>query len=282
MVPIRETAALIALLRSGKRRWSDYAVEVERGGSAWPLLTDEQGLLAEDAVSQAASELEAWSRRNIHVVSVLDDEFPRRLRASPRKPPLLFVAGSMLGDSDAVAVIGTRQPTTDGRRRTRAIVRRLVSEGVTVVSGLAAGIDTEAHEAAIAHGGRTVAVLGNGLDHCYPRQNAQLQRRIASDGAVVSQFWPEERPNRRSFPMRNGVMAGLTTATLIVEASALSGTRIQARLALAQSRTVLLLESVLEQDWARELAERPGVRVVRSVADVAGELAHHRGEKAAA
>jgi DNA processing protein len=142
----------------------------------------------------------------------------------------------------------------------------LVDEGFTVVSGLAAGIDTVAHEAALENGGRTLAVIGTGLDHCYPRQNASLQRRILANGAVISQFWPETRPARGNFPLRNALMAGLAEASVIVEANAMSGTRIEARAALGMQRVVVLLDTLLEQEWARELAEQPGVKVVHSPA----------------
>ncbi len=131
----------------------------------------------------------------------------------------------------------------------------------TVISGLAAGIDTAAHRAALQAGGRTIAVIGTGLGRAYPPQNADLQREIASTGAVVSQFWPDAGPSRQSFPLRNSVMSGLTLATVIVEAAATSGARVQARLALAHGRPVFLADSLLSQVWARELADRPGTHV---------------------
>ena len=136
------------------------------------------------------------------------------------------------------------------------------------MSGLAAGIDTAAHTAALDRGERTVAVIGTGLHHTYPPQNAGLQRTIGSEGAVVSQFWPDSPPSRRSFPMRNAVMSGISLATVIVEATQTSGARIQARLALAQGRRVFLLEQLLVQEWARELATRPGTHVVRAAEDI--------------
>jgi DNA processing protein len=138
----------------------------------------------------------------------------------------------------------------------------LTSAGYVVVSGLAAGIDTAAHEAALATGGRTVAVIGTGLRHSYPPQNAQLQRRIAAEGAVVSQFWPEQPPTRLSFPRRNAVMSGCALGTVVVEASPRSGARLQTRLALAHGRPVFLWRALLDQPWALELAQRPGVYVI--------------------
>ena len=137
-----------------------------------------------------------------------------------------------------------------------------------MVSGLAAGIDTAAHEAALAAGGRTVAVIGTGLRHSYPPENAALQRRIAAEGAVVSQFWPDAPPSRTTFPLRNAVMSGLALGTVVVEASFRSGARLQARLALAHGRPVFLWRAVLDEPWAREVAQRPGVHVIDEPAQV--------------
>ena len=177
--------------------------------------------------------------------------------------------GSLTADDErSVAVVGTRRPSEGGLQRARDIASGLVAAGYTVVSGLADGIDTAAHLAALERGGRTVAVIGTGLHRAYPARNASLQQRIADDAAVVSQFWPDAPPTRTSFPMRNVVMSGLARATVVVEASHTSGARMQARFALEHGRPLFLLGSLLKHDWARQFAERPGTYVVRSADEV--------------
>jgi DNA processing protein len=218
-------------------------------------------------------EIAAWEAEGIKLVSVLDASYPENLRAVDDRPPLLSVAGELKPeDARSVAVIGSRRATEEGLAAARAIAAQLVAHGFTVTSGLAAGIDTAAHAAALARGGRTIAVIGTGLRHAYPPQNAELQRRIATDCAVVSQFWPDDPPSRRSFPMRNAVMSGMTLATVIVEASRTSGSRVQSRLALARGRPVFLREAILDQEWARELATRSGVHVFRDPDEVSGAV----------
>ena len=214
-----------------------------------------------------------WRAAGIEPIATLDASYPANLRAVHDRPPLLFVAGTLQSaDERSVAVIGSRRASHAGLRRATQMSEQLVAGGYAVTSGLAAGIDTAAHRAALAAGGRTVAVIGTGLAHAYPPQNARLQRRIAAEGAVISPFWPEAPPDRTSFPLRNGVMSGLSRGTVIIEASATSGSRIQARLALAHGRPVFLLAPVLGQRWARELAARPSVHVVDSAAQVVGVL----------
>jgi DNA processing protein len=270
-----ETVAVVALLRNGRRSWSWYANALSRAESAQALLDEEHGLLAEALRSEAAAELSGWQERHIQVVSPSGPGYPVGLSESDLRPPLLFIAGGLQPeDRHAIAVIGTRQPSPGGKQTARLIAQRLVDEGFTVASGLAAGIDTVAHEAALERGGRTLAVVGTGLDHCYPRQNSELQHRIVRHGAVISQFWPETRPSRANFPLRNTLMAGLTEASVIVEANAMSGTRIEARAALGMRRTVILLDTLLEQQWARDLSEQAGVKVVRSAAQAVETLQH--------
>jgi DNA processing protein len=272
-----ETIALVALLRTGRRPWSFYAPALQEIGSARVLLDEEQGLLAEAVMAQAAEELREWEGRHIEVVSVLDRRYPRQLMDMSDRPPILFIAGGLVdADEHAVAVIGTRQPTARGRHIARSISHRLVDAGIPVASGLAAGIDTAAHQGALERGGRTIAVIGSGLDHAYPRENTSLQRQLAREGAVISQFWPESRPSRRSFPLRNALMAGLTPASVIVEASAMSGTRILARAAVGLRRVVVLLDALLDQPWAQELAAQPGVEVVESAAEVTAVIERAR------
>jgi DNA processing protein len=265
---------LVALLHSDGRWAARVLDEARAAGGVGALVESHLGLLVGDARERAWDEIEAWDRRGIRIVSPFDAGYSGCLRATGSPPPLLFLAGELTSADDrGVAVVGSRQATSRGIRAARAVVWRLLEEGYTVISGLAAGIDTAAHETALDAGGRTVAVVGCGLDHSYPPENARLQRRIGAEGAVVSPFWPEVPPSRRTFPMRNGVMAGLSLATVIVEATAASGTRIQARAALTEGRPVLLLPGVLEQDWGAELVSRPGVHAVHTTAEVSAALA---------
>ena len=202
-------------------------------------------------------------------VSVLDDDYPPNLRTIHNRPPLLFVRGRLTPkDARSVAVVGTRRPSDAGLRHARAVASGLTEAGYTVVSGLAAGIDTAAHTATLDRDGRTVAVIGTGIRRTYPPANAELQQRIAREIAVLSQFWPDAPPTKTSFPMRNIVMSGLSRATVVIEAAERSGARMQARYALEHGRPVFLLESLLEHEWAREYAERPGTHVVKRVDDV--------------
>jgi DNA processing protein len=270
-------------LRSGAQPWSTYADLVEDAGSATVVLRstraeqetlfDEQDQRLFDEQDQrlasAVADIASWEAEGIRLLTVLDPDYPENLRAVHDRPPLIFVTGQLEPhDARSIAVVGARNATARGVSAAREVAAHLVQHNYTVFSGLAAGIDTAAHTAALAHGGRTVAVIGTGLRRSYPPQNAALQRRLAGQSAVISQFWPDAPPSRRSFPMRNAVMSGLTLATVVVEASQSSGSRMQARLALAHGRPVFLIESLLEQSWAREFAARPGTHVVRSPAQI--------------
>jgi DNA processing protein len=223
----------------------------------------------QDDVGAAAADLDQWERAGIRIITVLDAEYPSNLRMIHQRPPVLFMQGTDDGrDATSVAVVGTRQPTPQGIEQAQQLAAGLVSRGIPVISGLAAGIDSAAHTAALAAGGRTVAVIGTGIDRAYPPQNADLQNEIAARGLVISQFLPGSPPTKVSFPMRNAVMSGYALATVIVEAAYRSGARMQARLALQHGRHVFLLRSLLQHDWARDYAQRPGVTVVDNTDDV--------------
>jgi DNA processing protein len=261
MSALGEQAALVSLLRQGGRPWQVYTELVEQAGSATHVLEQEH-LVTQPGVGE---EIAAWEVDGCHLTTVLDLDYPDNLRAVHDRPPFVFVAGRLVpSDARSVAVIGARAASEDGLRVASSVAEHLVAEGYTVVSGLAAGIDTAVHQAALTSGGRTVAVIGTGLRRAYPPHNARLQRRIAEDHAVISQFWPNCPPTKQSFPMRNAVMSGLSLATVIVEASHTSGSRIQARLALAHGRPVFVWSTLLGQAWARSLANRPGAYVVDS------------------
>ncbi len=208
------------------------------------------------------------------LVTVLDDDYPLNLRLIFNLPPFLFWRGTLRpDDARSVAVVGTRQATVEGVRQAGEMARALTELEVTVASGLAKGIDTAAHEATLAAGGRTLAVIGTGILRCYPAENRALAERIAENGAVVSQFWPDSAPTRSSFPMRNVTMSGITQGSVVIEASATSGAKMQARLALEHGKRVFLIESlVTNQRWAQEYLKRPGAVAVRSAAEVVNLL----------
>ncbi len=270
MTDLLEGAALVALLRAGGRPWQQYAELLEDAGSATAILEQEVGLLASQNLATARQELERWESQGMHLISLLDPDYPENLRAVHDRPPLIFVSGRLEpSDARSVAVVGSRNASERGAKGAQAVAEHLIRNGYTVVSGLAGGIDTAAHKAALNAGGRTVAVIGTGLSRSYPPENAGLQRSIGQSCAVVSQFWPDAPPSRRTFPMRNAVMSGMTLATVIIEASHTSGSRMQARLALAHGRPVILAAPLLNQDWARELASRPGTHVANTPSEVA-------------
>lgn len=278
MTPLRETAAAVALMRTPQLTRTQVVEFLETEGSALKALRaadpqegklfdpDDAGAVDLEAIE---AELEAWSREGIAVRTALDGEYPVNLQTVHDRPPALFVRGKLeIDDQRSVAVVGTRSPTDSGRDQAGAIAHGLVEAGYVVVSGLAAGIDTAAHVAALAAGGRTVAVLGTGLRHIFPKENAELQRRLGEESAVVSHLWPDQGPRRWTFPERNAVMSGLAQATIVIEASQTSGARMQARLALEHGRPVFLVRSLLSHPWARSYADRPGVHVIDAVDEV--------------
>lgn len=187
-----------------------------------------------------------------HLIGWHEPDYPALLRRSPNPPLALFVAGdpSRLWHP-AVAVVGSRAPTPGGRDNAADFARALAASGLAVTSGLAAGIDTAAHQAALAAGGATVAVLGTGPDVPYPRANAALHARIAEAGAVVSEHLPGTGARPAHFPSRNRIIAGLCLGTLVIEAAERSGALITARLAAEAGREVFALPGSIHNPLAR-------------------------------
>jgi DNA processing protein len=199
-------------------------------------------------------------------------EYPEKLRDAAHPVELIYYQGWWdLAESRCVAVVGARKASEQGVARTRRLVRELVADNFTIVSGLAAGVDTAAHEAAIDAGGRTIAVIGTPLSHTYPRSNVELQRQIGRDFLLISQVplkryeTQDYRLNRLFFPERNITMSALTEATVIVEAGETSGTLIQARAALQQGRKLFILDSCFRDKrltWPHRFEEKGAIRVV--------------------
>ena len=198
-------------------------------------------------------------------------EYPIWLRDARHPVELLYYQGWWdLVNSRTVAVVGTREPTKEGAARTKKLVRSLVEDDFTIVSGLAKGVDTIAHKTAIELGGRTIAVIGTPLSHVYPKDNAELQREIAENFLVISQVpvlryeSQDYRYNRQFFPERNKTMSALTEATIIVEAGETSGTLIQARAAFEQGRKLFILDSLFKNPkltWPERFAAKGAIRV---------------------
>lgn len=272
-----ERAALVALLRQPGLSWSEITHEIQESGSALAVLDRVAGQVetlfadtrsVEPLLTTAAAELYAWQAEGITVRAFYDDDYPAQLRDIREMPPLIFTRGDLRADPRAIAVVGSREASDRGLEIARSVATSLANQRVTVVSGLAKGVDTAAHTAALDAAGRTVAVIGTGIRRCYPAANQPLQECIARDGLVLSQFWPEAAPAKQSFPMRNAVMSGYAAATVVVEAGDRSGARIQARLALQHGRPVVLTSQVMQHEWARSFAERPGVHVASSTVEL--------------
>ena len=284
-----ERAALIALLQASGpiRPWSEITADVVEAGSALAVWNRQAPavLMAppaeRDALAAAAQQVSHWARRGWRLTTILDPDYPARLREIHQAPPILFSRGLLTPDDPAVAVVGSRQASEHGLDMAAGVARELVTRGITVVAGLARGIDTAAHLATLDAGGRTVAVIATGIARVYPPESHPLNEQIAARGLVLSQFWPEAPPRRHTFLMRNATMSGYGLATVVVEAGERSGARVQARLAVEHGRPVILTDTVVDRnDWARALVGRPGVHVARRLRDVTDAVARVMAERA--
>jgi DNA processing protein len=187
----------------------------------------------------AAAELESAERQSVRILIREDPEYPGILAQLPDPPPLLYVRGSLTaGDDPAVALVGSRRATPYGLEMARTLAEEIASAGVTVVSGLARGIDEAAHRGALEAGGRTLAFLGSGIDRVYPPESRRLSEAISFSGALLSEFPLGTPPLAGNFPVRNRLISGVCRGVVVVEAAARSGSLITARLALEQGREV--------------------------------------------
>ena len=234
------------------------------------------GLLAFSDWGPLAEELRRVRRAGVRLVRYTDPCYPERLRAIPDPPPVLYARGAPdVAGHAAVGVVGTRAPSEYGRGMTRLLCRGLAAAGITVVSGMARGIDGEAHEAALAQGGRTVAVLGSAVDVPYPPEHGDLSRRIQEQGAVLSEHPLGTAPLPHHFPSRNRIISGLSLGVVVVEATERSGSLITARSALEQGREVFAVPGPAGASRSRgpHRLIREGARLVENVADVIEEIA---------
>jgi len=221
-------------------------------------------------------EMEKLERLSISALTWHDAGYPARLKEIYDYPPVLYIRGSILAEDEwYLAVVGTRRPTVYGRQIAEEMATELARNRITIVSGLAKGIDTIAHQSALAAGGRSIAVMAGGLDTVYPAENAGLAKSLIKQGALVSEYHPGTRPRAESFPRRNRIMSGMSLGVLIVEAGETSGALITASLALTQNREVFAVPgSILSpaSKGTNRLIQQSGAKLVSDYTDILEEL----------
>ena len=222
------------------------------------------------------AEAELLLKSGVRAFTWHDDDYPAQLKEIYDLPPLIYVKGNLTPDDErSVAVVGTRNPSHYGRQVAERLVYDIASAGVTIVSGLARGVDGIAHRIALDAGQRTIAVLGSGVDIIYPREHTSLSERIAENGALISELTLGTRPDARNFPRRNRIMSGMTLGTLVIEAGARSGALITARQALEENREVFAVPGSIfspNSEGTNRLIRESAAKLVTACEDVLEEL----------
>jgi DNA processing protein len=248
---------------------------LEKIGCRPPLVDAIQRGPGADALRQLDEELIQLGRRQVTVLTYLDPRYPAPLRTIPDPPPLLYFQGTLLEtDRHAVAIVGTRKVSAAGRILAEELARDLATMGFTIVSGLARGVDAAAHRGALAGKGRTLAVMGCGLDRTYPVDHRQLRQAIERQGAVLSELPLGAAPHGYHFPRRNRLISGLALGVVVTEAAFESGSLITARLAGEQGREVFAVPGFVKAENSRgpNSLIKDGARLVESARDVLDEL----------
>ncbi|HEV2067740.1 MAG TPA: DNA-processing protein DprA [Thermomicrobiales bacterium] len=271
------------------RRLEDHFGSLERAWSAEAgrlrAILDER---AHEALTRVRSEIDVGKLRGdlerdgISTVTLTDDDYPALLREAGGPPPVLFYRGQLIEtDTTAVAIVGTRRVSPYGREVATQIGAGLAEAGVTVVSGLALGVDGIAHQAALEAGGRTIAVLGGGVNRIYPHEHRGLARRISEQGAVLSEYAPDRKPDAPNFPARNRIISGLSLGVVVVEAPERSGALITVDFAADQGRDVFAVGGNVTavNSMGTNRLIRDGARLVRSADDVLEDLQLRRTER---
>nr|WP_041356035.1 DNA-processing protein DprA [Melioribacter roseus] len=231
--------------------------------------------------SKVASELNLMHKLNGKVVTYWDEEYPELLRNIYYPPLILYIAGNFdSSDKYGVAIVGTRKPTNYGIQQAEKFASELVKKGIIIISGLARGIDSYAHRAAINSGGRTIAVIGSGVDVIYPPENARLFKQITEQGAIVSEFEPGTKPDAQNFPRRNRIISGLSLGVLIIETRQNGGAMQTAAYALDQNREIFALPGNVnspQSEGPNLLIQKGEAKLVITADDVLDELGSKLG-----
>jgi len=260
--------ALLDHFGAVERAWNASAPELETAGL--------NSRLVESILQTRSSDLfeRTWRQIQEQGISVLtwdDPEYPRRLKETNQPPPVLYLRGSLLQEDQwTVALVGTRRVSNYGRQVTQELAGALARNGITVVSGLARGVDGLAHQACLDNGGRTLAVLGCGVDRIYPPEHRRLAERILANGALISDYPPGTPPEAANFPPRNRIISGLSQAVVVVEAGKKSGALITAAFAAEQGREVFAVPGNIyaPQSKGANLLIQEGAQVLLNVDNV--------------
>jgi len=247
------------------------------------LLTSIQGIskrvaaeiVKKNAKINAKKEIKRAQQFDITILCMNDDQYPPLLRQIPDPPPLLYVYGQLSPSDTCIAIVGSRTSTSYGESFTRSLAKDLVHNQITIVSGMARGIDTAAHKGALDANGRTVAVMGCGLETVYPGENKTLFHSIArNNGAVISEFSMGAKPEAYHFPSRNRIISGMSMGTIVVEAGNKSGSLITARLALEQNRQVFAVPGQVHSEMTEGTHRliKQGAKLIENVQDVLEDL----------
>jgi DNA processing protein len=219
-----------------------------------------------------ASMLEKYKSQNIQCITRFDSYYPSALKQIYNPPWVLYVKGNrdILLNNQMLAIVGTRTPTTYGVRMTDYFVRSFVKHEWTTVSGLAKGIDARVHDTTLKNNGKTIAVLGSGFNHLYPKENIQLANELITDSLLLTEYPPERKPNKWHFPARNRIISGLSLGTIVIEAKGKSGSLITANLALEQNREVFAIPGPIDSVYSdgTNLLIQEGAKLVLTPEDV--------------
>ena len=233
-----------------------------------------RAIVQHDYAPLAAAECDRVAASGAQVVDVLSERYPRLLMEIPDPPPFFYLSGSLCGSETAVAIVGSRRASQYGLCTATRLARDLAEQGVTVVSGMARGIDTAAHWGALKAGGRSVAILGCGIDVVYPPENDTLYRSLCEQGAVISEFPMGAAPLSENFPRRNRIISALSRGVVVVEAGEGSGSLITAHYALEQGREVFAVPGNVTATGSRGVNGliKEGAKLVERVEDILEEL----------
>ncbi len=264
------------------RHWLDYFKTVDALCRASTVDLNTAGLTKKQIAAlqnldwrTAEKDLRLLEEKKYHLLTFQDEKYPNLLREIYDAPLILYVRGNVdLLANPQIAMVGSRHPTITGSETARQFAIALAQAGFIVTSGLALGVDAASHRGALSASGKTIAVLGTGLEHIYPRSHKQLAEEIAESGALVSEFPPNALPKAAHFPMRNRIISGLSLGVVVVEAAVQSGSLITARMALEQNRDVFAIPGSIHNPLARGCHRliRDGAKLVETAKDILDEI----------